>query len=163
MLLALAALLAVLAAFRPLAPGSSPWLRLVALLLLAVGVVAAPLLAALRSRGTPEQLALYAFLLLSVDAFGQLLAPLGWPIWPAMALIVAAIAVAEPPSIALGAAALAAALAVVDAAAGGLVGWKAAVAASLGYCAIAFAVHAGVRLRRRLAPSPRCRRAPEML
>ena len=104
-LLALAGLLALLAAFRPLAPGASPWLRLAALLLLAMGVVAAPLLAALRARSMAEQLALYAFLILSADAFGQLLGPMGWPIWPAMALIVAAIAVAEPPWVAFGAAA----------------------------------------------------------
>jgi len=138
----------VLAAFRPLAPDSSPWLRLVTLLLLAIGVVAAPLLAALRARSLAEQLALYAFLILAVDAFGQLLAPLGWPVWPAMALIVAAIAVAEPAWIAFGAAALAAALAVVDAASLGLVHWKPAVAASLGYSAIAFAVHVAQRLEK---------------
>jgi diguanylate cyclase (GGDEF)-like protein len=135
----------VLAVFRPLGPAASPWLRFAALLLLALGVVAAALLAMLRGRSLAEQLALYAFLLLSVDAFGQLLGPLGWPAWPAVALIVAAIAVAEPPAIAFGAAALAAGLAVVDAAAGGFVGWKAAVAASLGYSALVFAVHVAQR------------------
>jgi len=120
----------------------------VALVLLALGVIAAPLLAVLRGRSLAEQLALYAFLLLSVDAFGQLLAPLGWPIWPAMALIVAAIAVAEPPWIAFGAAALATSLAVVEAAAGGFVQWKAAVAASLGYTALVFAVHLAQRVEK---------------
>ena len=119
-----------------------------ALVLLALGVIAAPLLAVLRGRSLAEQLALYAFLLLSVDAFGQLLAPLGWPIWPAMALIVAAIAVAEPPWIAFGAAALATSLTVVDAAAGGFVQWKAAVAASLGYTALVFAVHLAQRVEK---------------
>lgn len=135
----------MLAAFRPLAPGASPWLRLVALVLLALGVVAAALLAMLRGRSLAEQLALYAFLLLSVDAFGQLLGPLGWPVWPAVALIVAAIAVAEPPWIAFGAAALAAALAVIDAAAGGFVHWKSAAAASLAYSALVSAVHLAQR------------------
>jgi len=120
----------------------------VALVLLALGVVAAALLAVLRGRSMAEQLALYAFLLLSVDAFGQLLGPLGWPVWPAVALIVAAIAVAEPPWIAFGAAALAAALAVIDAAAGGFVQWKLAVAASLGYSALVFAVHVAQRVEK---------------
>jgi diguanylate cyclase (GGDEF)-like protein len=147
-LLVLAGIVAVLAALRPLAPGASPWLRLVALVLLALGVVAAALLAMLRGRSMAEQLALYAFLLLSADAFGQLLGSLGWPVWPAVALIVAAIAVAEPPWIAFGAAALAAALAVVDAAAGGLVQWKPAVAASLGYSALVFAVHFAQRVQK---------------
>jgi diguanylate cyclase (GGDEF)-like protein len=139
---------ALLATFRPLAPGSSWWLRLAALVLLALGVIAAPLLAVLRGRSLAEQLALYAFLLLSADAFGQLLTPRGWPIWPVMALIVAAIAVAEPAWIAFGAAALAAALAVVDAAAGGFLHWKPAVAASLGYCALVFAVHIAQRVEK---------------
>ena len=49
-LLALAGVVALLAAFRPLAPGSSWWLRLAALVLLALGVIAAPLLAVLRGR-----------------------------------------------------------------------------------------------------------------
>jgi diguanylate cyclase (GGDEF)-like protein len=102
----------------------------------------------LRGRSIAEQLALYAFLLISVDAFGQLLRPLGWPIWPVFALVVAAVAVAEPPWIAFGAAALAAALAVIDAAAGGFVHWKAAVAASLGYSALAFAVQVAQRLEK---------------
>ena len=144
-LLALAGIAALLAAFRPLAPGAAPWLRFVALVLLGLGVVAAALLAMLRGRSMAEQLSLYAFLLLSADAFGQLLGPLGWPVWPAVALIVAAIAVAEPPWIAFGAAALAAALAVIDAAALGFVPWKPAVAASLGYTALVFAVHVAQR------------------
>jgi diguanylate cyclase (GGDEF)-like protein len=146
---------AVLAAFRPLAPGAAPWLRLVSLTLLAAGVVAAALLATLRGRGVAEPVALYAFLLLAIDGFGQLVGPIGWPVWPAFALILAAIAVAEPPWVAFGAAALAAALAVVDAASSGFGQWKAAVAASLGYAALVFAVHFAQRLEKSRLASAR--------
>ena len=117
--------------------------------------MAAALLAMLRGRGAAEPLALYAFLLLAIDAFGQLLGPLGWPVWPAVALVLAAIAVAEPPGIAFAASALASALQVLDAAAGGFTNWKTAVAASLGYAALVFAVHFAQRIEKARLASAR--------
>jgi len=42
-------------------------------------------LASLKGRGRAEQFAFYAFLILSLHALGQLLAPMGWPAWPLMA------------------------------------------------------------------------------
>ena len=139
--LGLAALLAVAACWRPLAPGAPRWAHISVALLLGLGVMATGLLSSLRGRGTAEQLALYAFVVLSVDGLGQFVQPWGWPVWPAMALMVAAVAVAESPTVALGVAALAAAMAVADAAASSFVGWKGAVASSLGYGALALGVH----------------------
>jgi len=131
----------VAACWRPLAPAAPRWAQITAALLLGFGVLATGFLASLRGRGTAEQLALYAFVVLSVDGLGQVLQPWGWPVWPLMALLVAAVAVAESPTVALGAAALAGALAVADAAAVSFQSWKAAVAASLGYAALAVGVH----------------------
>ena len=141
MALALAGLLTLVAAVRPLAPGSPTWLKVVVFMLLAVGLVACGLLTPLRGRGPFEQMALYALLLLAIDGFGQMLAPLGWPVWPGTVLVVAAIAVAEPAAVAFGAAALAALLTVLETAAGGFGQWKVAVASSLGYAALVGAVH----------------------
>ena len=139
--LAAAALLAVAAFWRPLSPAAPPWAHVAVALLLGFGVMAAGLLASLRGRGTAEQLALYAFVVLGVDGLGQFVEPWGWPVWPLMALMVAAVAVAESPIVALGVAALAAALAVADAAASSFQAWKSAVTASLGYAALALGVH----------------------
>jgi diguanylate cyclase (GGDEF)-like protein len=138
--LGLAVLLAIAAFWRPLGPGSSPRLKLAATLLLGLGVAASALLASLRGRGRAEQLAFYAFLALSLDGLGQVLAPLGWPSWPLLALLVAALAVAEPLPVALAVAALASLLAGAEAAQSGFRSWKPALAASLGYAALALAV-----------------------
>ena len=119
--LAAAALLAVAAFWRPLSPAAPPWAHVAVALLLGFGVMAAGLLASLRGRGTAEQLALYAFVVLGVDGLGQFVEPWGWPVWPLMAL--------------------AAALAVADAAASSFQAWKSAVTASLGYAALALGVH----------------------
>jgi hypothetical protein len=85
--LAVAALMALVALWRPLRVGGSPHLRLAVTLLLGLGVGGAALLASLKGRGRAEQLAFYAFLTLSLDALGQLLIPLGWPAWPLMAVL----------------------------------------------------------------------------
>jgi diguanylate cyclase (GGDEF)-like protein len=148
--LGLALLLTLAALTRPLAPGgASPRLRLAFIVLLGAGVSAAALLASLRGRGTAEHLSFYALLVLSVDGLGQLLGPLGWPAWPLMAVLVAAVAVAESQALALGAAALAALLSVADAAAGGFAAWPGAVAASAGYAGLVAAVSQALRGEKR--------------
>jgi diguanylate cyclase (GGDEF)-like protein len=139
--LVLAAVLAVAACWRPLAPTASLRVRIAVALVLGFGMGAAALLTSLRGRGMAEQLAFYAFLVLCLDGLGQVVQPWGWPMWPLMALMVAAVAVAESPPVALGVAALAAAMAVADAAASSFRAWKEAVAASLGYGALVFGVH----------------------
>src|SRR5262249_13091803 len=99
--LGLAAILTLLALLRPLATPGSIRLKLVYTVALGVGVTASALLASLRGRGRAETFALYAFLALSLDALGQLLSPLGWPLWPLLAVLVAALAVAERLAVAL--------------------------------------------------------------
>jgi diguanylate cyclase (GGDEF)-like protein len=140
-LLGLAAVLAVTALARPLAPHRPVWLRAAVLLLLAGGTAASAILTSLRGRGRVDPLALYAFLVLVVDGAGQMLAPHGWPVWPAMALLLASIAVAEAPTIALGIAALAAVLEAAQAANGGTAAWKPALVASMGYGGLVYAIH----------------------
>jgi diguanylate cyclase (GGDEF)-like protein len=128
------------ALFRPLAPGAAPWMRLAISLALGLGVVATAFLASLKGRGRAEQLAFYAFLVLSLDAVGQILAPLGWPIGPVLAVLVAAVTIAERLDVALGTAALACLLTAAEAAAAPAVGWKAAAGACAGYGLIVLAV-----------------------
>ena len=150
--LGLAGVLTLAALFRPLAPGASPRLRLVLALALGLGVVGSGLLASLKHRGRAEQLALYAFLVLSLDGLGQMLIPLGWPIWPLLALLVAAASVAESQGVALGVAALAFLLTVADAATTSFAAWRPAVAAGLGYAALVLAIHHALKLeKQRLA------------
>jgi diguanylate cyclase (GGDEF)-like protein len=139
--LALAGLFAVAACWRPLQGGASPGVKVAIALALGVGVVGTGLLASLRGRGTAEQLAFYAFLVLCLDGIGQFVEPAGWPMWPLMALTVASVAVAEGPPVGLAVAALAALLAVADASASSFQAWRAAVAASLGYGALVLGVH----------------------
>ena len=147
-----AGLLAAVAAFRPLAPGAAPGMRLAVSLALGLGVVATAFLASLKGRGRAEQLAFYAFLVLSVDAVGQLLSPLGWPIGPALALLVAAVTIAESLLVAVGIAALACLLTVAEAVAAPATGWKAAAAACAGYGLLVLAVNRALAgEKRRLA------------
>ena len=147
--LAAAAVMTAVALLRPLAPGSSPRLRLAVTLVLGLGVAASALLASLRSRGAPEQLAFYAFLVLCLDGLGQILAPMGWPVWPLLTLLVAAVAVAEPPATGFGLAALAAGLLAADAARGAFVAWRAVVASTLGWGALVLAINQGLRGEKR--------------
>jgi diguanylate cyclase (GGDEF)-like protein len=142
----------ILSLTRPLTSNAAPWQRLVAIVLLGLGVSAAALLASLKGRGVPAQLAFYAFLVLSLDGLGQMLGPAGWPVWPLLAVLIAAVTVAESPATAYGVAALAALLAVADGARGSFAGWKTAVAATLGYAALVLALHLALKLeKRRLA------------
>ncbi|MGH9888105.1 MAG: hypothetical protein ACREBE_21410, partial [bacterium] len=132
-------MLALLAAFRPLGEGASPRVRLAVTLLLGLGVAATAFLASLRGRGSAEQLAFYAFLVLSLDGLGQILAPMGWPVWPALAVLMAAVATAERQHFGLGLAALAGALAFADAFHAHPAAWRPALAATVGYFVLVFA------------------------
>ena len=146
--LLLAALAAVLALFRPLGPGGSPRARLAVTLLLGMGVAASALLASLKGRKHWEQWAFYAFLVLALDGLAQMLQPLGWPAWPLFVLAIGALAVAEEAALALAAAALLGALAIADAARGGLQDWRPALAASAGYPALVLVLQIAQRFQR---------------
>jgi diguanylate cyclase (GGDEF)-like protein len=139
-LLGFAAVLAVTALARPLADDRPVWLRASVLLLLATGAAASAILTSLRGRGAADPLALYAFLVLGVDALAQWLSPQGWPVWPAMVLLVAGVSIAEPMTTALGIAALAATLEAAEAARGGFTTWKPALMAVAGYGGLVLAV-----------------------
>jgi diguanylate cyclase (GGDEF)-like protein len=150
-LLGLAAVLTVVALVRPLALWSPSWLKASDALLLGLGVTTSALLASLRGRKLPEALALQGFLVLSVDALGQVIGVRGFPVWPLMALLVAALAVAESLPVALGVAAQAALLALAEVVRplfpplppGGAQPFdgKPALAAAVGYVALALAVN----------------------
>jgi diguanylate cyclase (GGDEF)-like protein len=139
-LLALAGVLTVAALLRPLAVWSPDWLKATDALLLGMGVTSSALLASLRGRKRAESLALHAFLVLSVDALGQVAGPVGLPVWPLMTLLVGSQAVAESLPLALAFAAQATLLATADAAWPPPDWWSAA-AAAIGYPALAFAVN----------------------
>jgi diguanylate cyclase (GGDEF)-like protein len=147
--LAVAAAMVLVALLRPLAPGGSPRLRLAVTLVLGLGVAAAALLSSLRSRGTAEQIAFYVFLLLCLDGLGQMIGPEGWPVWPLLTLLIGAVAVAEPPAIGFGVAALAGLLTASASAAGGFVSWRPAVAATLGWAALVLALNQALRGEKR--------------
>ena len=115
LLLGLAGVLTLVALLRPLAPWSPSWLKAADALAIALGVSAAAFLASLRGRKPADTVALHGFLVLAVDALGQLMGPHGYPIWPLMALLVAALAVAEGLPLALGVAAQATLVALADA------------------------------------------------
>jgi diguanylate cyclase (GGDEF)-like protein len=146
-----AGLLTLVALVRPLAPWSPGWLKAAAALLIGLGVTASALLASLRGRKLPETLALHGFLVLSVDALGQVVGAHGFPVWPFMVLLVAALSVAEGLPVALGVAGQATLLALADAVRPLLpplapVGPppfdpRPVIAAAVGYFALAFAVN----------------------
>jgi diguanylate cyclase (GGDEF)-like protein len=150
--LGFAAILALVALFRPLRPGGfPPALKLAVIVALGLGVAGAALLASLKGRGAAEPLALYGFLTLGIDAFGQLAEPLGWPIWPLMVVFLGALAIAETVWIALGVAGLAAGLAGADALSRASP-WETALATLLGYFALVLAIDRALRgEKRRLA------------
>jgi diguanylate cyclase (GGDEF)-like protein len=147
--LALAGVLTLVALVRPLVASSPTWLRATDALLLALGVTASAFLASLKGHKRPETLALYAFLVLAVDALGQVTGPDGLPVWPLMVLLVGAQAVAESFDVALAFAAQATVLAAAEAAGPGWwrlggpapVDGRAILAAAIGYPALAFAVN----------------------
>ncbi len=136
-LLAAAGLLTLVAFGRPLAPPHASWLRGGDALLLAIGIFASALLTLLRGSRRPEALALTAFLVLAVDALGQLSS---FPVWPLMVLLVATQAVAEKLTIALGFAAQASLLAAAQAAWAEPADLRPALAAAVGYVALAVAI-----------------------
>jgi diguanylate cyclase (GGDEF)-like protein len=150
-LLGFASVMALVALSRPLAAWSPAWLKAGGALALGLGVSTAALLASLRGHKQPETIAFHAFLVLSVDALGQLVGAHGFPLWPLMALLVASLAVAEGLPLALGVAALATLLALADAlrpllppfVAGHAPGFDAgpAFAAAIGYFTLALAVN----------------------
>jgi diguanylate cyclase (GGDEF)-like protein len=139
--LVLALLLTLLALIRPLAAPSPTWLRAADALLLGLGVTGSALLASLRGRHRPEALALYGFLVLSVDGLGQVAGPFGLPVWPLMTLLVGAQAVAEDLKVALAFGAQAALLAFAAGLAVQPRDLRPAAAAVIGYPALAFAIN----------------------
>jgi diguanylate cyclase (GGDEF)-like protein len=150
--LGLAALLTAVALVRPLWPASPSWLKGGYALSLAIGVTGAALLASLRGSKRPEALALQACLVLSVDAMGQLAGPMGFPIWPLMALLVASQAVAWDLRTATGFALQASVLAFADSAWARPLDLRMAGASTFGYLALAVAVdRALVGEKRRLS------------
>ena len=142
-LLGLAGLLTLVALARPLGRGDSAadWLKAADALLIGVGVTGSALLASLRGRKRAEALALYAFLVLSVDALAQVAGPAGLPVWPLMVLLVGAQAVAAELPVALAFAAQATLLAAAEALSAQPQVWWPVAAAALGYPALAFVVN----------------------
>jgi hypothetical protein len=150
--LGFACVLGAAAFFRPLLPHAPGWVRAADALALGIGIGGSALLASLRGRGEAAAAAFFVLLLLAVDGIGQVVAPLGWPGWPLVALLLAAVAVAEPWKTGAALAGLACALTLADAAYAGFSAWRSALAASLGYVAIVAAVHrALVGEKRRLS------------
>jgi diguanylate cyclase (GGDEF)-like protein len=139
--LVLALLLTLLALVRPLGESSPIWLRAADALLLGLGVTGSALLASLKGRRRPEALALYGFLVLSVDALGQVAGPFGLPVWPLMTLLVGAQAVAEELKVALAFAAQATLLATAAGLAAPPHDLRPTAAAAIGYPALAFAIN----------------------
>ena len=146
--LSVAAVLVVAAFLRPLSSGDSPRLRLAVLLLLGLGTAGSAVLASLRGRGLGERLAFFAFLVLAVDALGQVASAWGWPIWPLMVLLVSAIAVAEPLRVAACLAGLAALLGLADVA-HKTATWQAATASGLAYLLLVVAVDRALAAEKR--------------
>jgi diguanylate cyclase (GGDEF)-like protein len=150
----LAALSTVAALWRPLRVAVAPELRLGVLLTLGLGLAVTAFVSSLRGRSRLPRLAFLAFLVLGIDALAQVIAPRDWPIWPVMALVVAAMAVAEPLRVALGGVALATLLGRAVALVRGGLGWgfKTPLILALGYGGLAVAVdRALVHEKRRLA------------
>ena len=138
--LALAAALTLVALTRPLWPAAPSWLKGGYALVLAMGVTGAALLASLRGSKRPEALALQGCLVLAVDAAGQLAGPVGLPVWPLMALLVASQAVAWDLRTAAAFALQAGLLSFADAAWTRPFEVRLAAASTFGYLALALAV-----------------------
>ncbi len=130
-----------LAAFRPLAVSTSPYLKVTHAVGVALGVTASALLASLKGRGRAESLALYGFLVLAVDALGQVVSPSGFPVWPLMAVLVSALTVAETLPVALGFAAQASLLALFEALRGPPFDARPPAAAAFAYAALVLTVN----------------------
>ena len=89
------------------------------------------------------------FLVLCLDGLGQMVVPYGWPVWPLLTLLIGAVAVAEPPAIGFGIAALAGLLTAADAATRGFAAWRPVVAATLGWAALVLALNQALRGEKR--------------
>ncbi len=139
-LLSLAGALALVAILRPFAAETAAWLKGGYALTLGFAVVASALLSSLGGRRRPEMLAFQAFLVLSVDAAGQLLTPAGIPVWPLMTVLLAALAVSEGLAVTLGFAALASVLSAAEVARVPPPDWSPAAAAAFGYVALVLAI-----------------------
>jgi len=139
--LGLAAAFTLLAFFRPLAGASSPYLKVTHAVGVGLGVTASALLASLKGRGRAESLALYAFLVLAVDALGQVVGPWGFPVWPLMAVLVSALTVAETLAVAFGFAAQATLLALFEALRAHAFDARAPAAAAFAYAALVLTVN----------------------
>jgi diguanylate cyclase (GGDEF)-like protein len=152
--LGFAAAFTLLALFRPLAVASSPYLKLAQAVGVGLGVTTSALLASLKGRGRPESLALYGFLVLAVDALGQVVGPWGFPIWPLMMVLIAAVTVADSLPVALAFAGQAALLSAAEAFRMPGHDWRSAAAAAAGYAALALTVNrALIGEKRRLSAS----------
>ncbi len=139
--LGLAAAFTLLAFFRPLAAATSPYLKLAHAVGVGLGVTASALLASLKGRGRAESLALYAFLVLAVDALGQVVGPWGFPVWPLMAVLVSALTVAETLPVAFGFAAQATLLALFEALRAAAFDARPPAAAAFAYAALVLTVN----------------------
>ncbi|MGE0452189.1 MAG: diguanylate cyclase [Vicinamibacteria bacterium] len=128
--------LALVSLLRPLRPELSPTLRMADAIALGLGVAFCAFLVSLRGHKRPERLAFYLFLVLCLDAVDQLLRPLGWPVWPALTVVIGCLAVVEPPGVALGAAGIALGLQAADVLVAELRGWPAVLATGLGWAAL---------------------------
>jgi diguanylate cyclase (GGDEF)-like protein len=124
-------------------------LRVAVILALGLGVAGSAFLVSFKGRPSASVLAFYAFLTLSVDGLGQILAPLGWPVWPLMVFLVVGISIAEPVLVALGIAAQASLLAAAETAAASFQGWKQALVLSFSYTALVFAVNYALKGEKR--------------
>jgi diguanylate cyclase (GGDEF)-like protein len=140
-LLSVAAASTLIGLLRPLSAPHPAWLAGGYALLLSVGVVGSALLASLRGSKRPEAIALQAFLVLSLDGVGQLVAPAGLPIWPLMTLLVASQAIAEGLTVALGFALQASLLAAAAAAWAQPPDYRSALVSAFGYVVLALATN----------------------
>ncbi len=146
--LGLALALAMVALLRPLRTEAAEWLRLGYSGVLALTIGATAFLASLKGRGRSEQLAFYVALILCVDGVVSFVRPLGWPAWPPMALLAAALGIAEPLGAALALCGLAGALEIAEHLRHGGQGLEPAVAAVLRYAALAFATNRSLALEK---------------
>lgn len=146
--LAVAVALALVALARPLRAEAADWLRLGYLTALALTIGATAFLTSLKGRGRSEQLAFYVALVLCVDGVGAFLRPLGWPAWPLMALLAASLGIAEPLAAALTLSMLAGSLEIAEHLAPGGPALEPAVAAALGYMALALTTNRSLALEK---------------
>ncbi len=125
--------------------------RIGAILLLGLGAVGCALLSSLRGRGRWEQVAFYLFLILFLDAIGQITtARTGFPVWPLLLLLVGVLAVAESLGVAAGAALAVSLLICADALAQGSdARWGVALSYAAGALALAVTINRSLAAEKR--------------